>query len=58
MTDTAKLDTAQFDTVISKGYQVRFDEGRHHRAKIGVSVFQKRVYSVHFRRLNLPLCRR
>ena len=28
-------DTARFDTVVSKDYRVRFDEGRHHRAKIG-----------------------
>ena len=28
-------DTARFDTVVSNDYRVRFDEGRHPRAKIG-----------------------
>lgn len=28
-------DTSKFDTVISNDYEVRFDEGRHPRAKIG-----------------------
>ena len=60
-------DTAQFDTVVSKGYQVRFDEGRHHRAKIGyvllateqtvqddVMLLRPEGVGVHFTRAAIP----